>query len=63
MTESVRIKKTKRKGDSMFDLEKAIAKWRKHLNRNEALEDGAKEELENHLRDKIEFLIQVHNYF
>ncbi len=40
----------------MFDLENAIAKWRKTLNKNEALEDGAKEELENHLRDKIEFL-------
>jgi putative ABC transport system permease protein len=41
----------------MFDLEKAIKKWRISLNANEALEDGAKEELECHLRDKIEYLI------
>jgi len=41
----------------MFDLEKAIRQWRKALNRNQALEDGAKEELECHLRDKIEVLI------
>jgi putative ABC transport system permease protein len=39
------------------DIENAIKAWRKSLNRNEALEDGAKEELENHLRDKIEYLI------
>ncbi len=42
----------------MFDLDNAITKWRKTLNKNEALEDGIKEELENHLRDKIEFLIR-----
>ena len=41
----------------MFDLEKAIKEWRSSLNANEALEDGAKEELECHLRDKIEFLV------
>ena len=41
----------------MADLEKAIKKWRKSLNQNEALEDGAKEELENHLRDKVEYLM------
>ena len=41
----------------MSELEKAIKKWRKSLNQNEALEDGAKEELENHLRDKIEYLV------
>ncbi|MFC2156565.1 ABC transporter permease [Acidobacteriota bacterium] len=41
----------------MFDLEKEIVQWRKSLNGNEALEDGYKEELENHLRDKIDYLI------
>ncbi len=42
----------------MFDLEKAIKLWRKTLNKNSALEDGYKEELECHLRDKIEYLIE-----
>ena len=42
----------------MFDLEKAIKQWRKTLNKNSALEDGYKEELECHLRDKIEYLIE-----
>jgi len=41
----------------MFELETAIKKWRKTLNANQALEDGAKEELECHLRDKIEYLL------
>lgn len=41
----------------MFDTETAIKKWRKDLNKNEALEDGYREELESHLRDKIDFLI------
>ncbi|MGD8539328.1 MAG: ABC transporter permease [Candidatus Aminicenantes bacterium] len=45
----------------MFNLEKEIKKWRKSLNANEALEDGAKEELECHLRDKIEYLIASGN--
>jgi putative ABC transport system permease protein len=45
----------------MFDLEKAIKKWRNSLNANEALEDGAKEELECHLRDKIDYLIDQGN--
>jgi putative ABC transport system permease protein len=40
----------------MFDLEEAIKNWRKKLNHSEALEDGAKTELECHLRDKIEYL-------
>jgi len=42
----------------MFDLEKAIKLWRQTLNKNSALEDGYKEELECHLRDKIEYLIE-----
>ncbi len=41
----------------MFDLEDAIKSWRKNLNHSESLEDGAKTELECHLRDKIEFLL------
>ncbi len=40
----------------MFDLEQAIKDWRKSLNKDRALEDGYKEELENHLRDKIDYL-------
>jgi putative ABC transport system permease protein len=43
----------------MFDLERALAKWRKALQRNEALEDGDKEELESHLRDRIDSLIRT----
>ncbi len=45
----------------MFDLEKAIKEWRSSLNAYETLEDGAKEELECHLRDKIEYLIDLGN--
>ncbi|MGB6865947.1 MAG: ABC transporter permease [Candidatus Aminicenantaceae bacterium] len=40
----------------MFELEKAIKKWRKDLHTNESLEDGYIEELESHLRDEIERL-------
>jgi len=40
----------------MFDLEDAIRQWRKSLDKNEALEDGYREELESHLRDKIDHL-------
>ena len=40
----------------MFDLERAIKHWRKTLNKNDALEDSYKEELECHLRDKAEYL-------
>ena len=41
----------------MFDLEHAIQQWKKALDKNSALEDGYKEELENHLRDKIDYLM------
>jgi putative ABC transport system permease protein len=41
----------------MFDLENAIRQWKRTLDKNSALEDGYKEELENHLRDKIEYLM------
>jgi putative ABC transport system permease protein len=43
----------------MFDLERAIQEWRKALNKNSALEDGYKEELENHLRDKVDYLTSL----
>jgi putative ABC transport system permease protein len=43
----------------MFDLERAIQQWKKALNKNSSLEDGYKEELENHLRDKIDYLINL----
>ncbi len=38
----------------MFNLEKAISKWRKSLRKNQSLEDGYITELESHLRDEIE---------
>jgi putative ABC transport system permease protein len=40
-----------------FDLEWAIAEWRKELRRNPALEDGQAAELEACLRDEVEELI------
>ena len=42
----------------MLDLEKAIKQWRKKLRKIEALEDGYIAELESHLRDEIDSLIQ-----
>ena len=38
----------------MFDLNKAILKWKKGLRKNKSFEDGNVEELEIHLRDTIE---------
>jgi len=38
----------------MFNLEDEINKWKKSLRKNPSLEDGYAEELESHLRDKIE---------
>ncbi|HKI79227.1 MAG TPA: ABC transporter permease [Ignavibacteriaceae bacterium] len=38
----------------MFSLEKEIKSWKKSLRKNPSLEDGYIEELESHLRDKIE---------
>lgn len=40
----------------MFDLEEAIRNWKKGLRKHENLEPGYIEELEGHLRDKIEHL-------
>ncbi|MBD3412903.1 MAG: FtsX-like permease family protein [Candidatus Aminicenantes bacterium] len=42
----------------MFDLEKAVKQWRQSLRKNQALEDGYMEELESHLRDKIDHLTE-----
>jgi putative ABC transport system permease protein len=41
----------------MFDLEKAIAGWRKRMGADPALEPGYVAEIESHLRDKIDDLV------
>jgi putative ABC transport system permease protein len=41
----------------MFDLEKAIAGWRKRMGADPALEPGYIAEIESHLRDKIDDLV------
>ncbi len=41
----------------MFDLEKAIKEWKHSLRKNRGYEDGDIEELESHLRDRIDELI------
>ncbi len=38
----------------MFELENKIKEWKKSLHKNPSLEDSYIEELESHLRDKIE---------
>lgn len=43
---------------TMFNLEKAIQNWRKRLERHQGLEPGYIEEMESHLRDKIDDLVQ-----
>lgn len=40
-----------------FDLENAIKEWRAKLSKNEGIEPGQIEELESHLRDKIEHFV------
>ncbi len=40
----------------MFELEKAIKEWKRRLRKNSGYEDGDIEELESHLRDRIEAL-------
>ena len=47
-------KEIKDKGS--FDLERAIARWKKEIRKREAFEDGDIVELEGYLRDKIEDL-------
>ena len=41
----------------MFDIEKAIKEWKKHLRKRKFFEDGHIAELESHLRDEIDSLI------
>lgn len=41
----------------MFDLEKAIKEWKRSLRKNSVYEDGDIEELESHLRDRMDDLI------
>ncbi len=43
-------------GHNVFNLDEAIKQWRKSFCKNEAFEDGYIEELESHLRDKVEHL-------
>jgi len=49
-------KKTRTKFD--FDLDEAISDWIRELKRGAALEDGIAAELESHLRDEVEDLIE-----
>jgi hypothetical protein len=55
----MKIRLNDKQEKKVFNLEKSIKQWRKSLNKNEALEDGYKEELECHLRDKIEHLMSL----
>jgi putative ABC transport system permease protein len=41
----------------MFDLEKAVSRWRKRMEAEAALEPGQIAEVESHLRDKVDDLI------
>jgi hypothetical protein len=43
----------------MFDLEQAMKRWRKSLQKNEAMEDGYRKELESHIREEIENQIEL----
>ncbi len=43
----------------MFDLEKEIKTWTRKLRKNPGYEDGDIEELESHLRDRIDVLIEA----
>jgi hypothetical protein len=40
----------------MFDLDKAIAEWKKRMRRSPSIDDGDLAELERYLRDKVEDL-------
>lgn len=42
----------------MFNIEKTIKSWRKRLEKHPGLEPGYIEEMESHLRDKIDDLVQ-----
>jgi putative ABC transport system permease protein len=43
--------------ETMFDLETAIARWRKRMGADPGLEPGFVAEIESHLRDKIDALV------
>lgn len=43
---------------NMFNVEKSIQDWRKRLSKHPGLEPGYIEELESHLRDKIDDLVE-----
>lgn len=43
----------------MFDLENAIKNWKRSLRKNPGYEDGDIEELESHLRDRIDALVDA----
>ncbi|UCE41706.1 MAG: ABC transporter permease [Candidatus Aminicenantes bacterium] len=51
------MKKSK-KLNNAFDLDKAITEWCQQMKRSGALEDGAIAELEAHLRDEVDDLIE-----
>lgn len=42
----------------MFNLEQAIKEWKRSLRKNRGYEDGDIEELESHLRDRIDSLVE-----
>lgn len=42
----------------MFDLEKALKHWKRALRKNKQYEDGDIEELESHLRDRVNELVK-----
>tara|TARA_R110000868_G_scaffold368227_2_gene631233 strand:+ start:3292 stop:5937 length:2646 start_codon:yes stop_codon:yes gene_type:complete len=46
----------------MFNLEQAIKKWKRSLRKNGRYEDGDIEELESHLRDRIDALLEQGHY-
>ncbi len=46
----------------MFDLENAISKWKQNLRKNTEYEDGDIEELESHLRDRVDSLEDQGHY-
>lgn len=50
--------KIHKKSYTRFDLEKAILEWRRKMKSLGALEDGMIAELESHLRDEVEDLIE-----
>ena len=48
-----------KEGNNKFDLEQAIARWKRSLRSLQAIQDGDLIELEGYLRDKIEELVEL----